>query len=32
VLSVLYFLFFLAMPIYPNIDRTKQVPDRVTTK
>jgi ubiquinol-cytochrome c reductase cytochrome b subunit len=32
VLSVLYFLFFLLMPIYTTIDRTKPVPDRVTTK
>ena len=32
VLSVLYFLFFLSMPIYTRIDRTKPVPDRVTTK
>jgi ubiquinol-cytochrome c reductase cytochrome b subunit len=32
ILAVLYFLFFLAMPIYTRIDRTKPVPDRVTTK
>ena len=32
VLAVLYFLFFLAMPVYTKIDRTKPVPDRVTTK
>ena len=31
-LGLLYFLFFLAMPIYTRIDRTKPVPDRVTTK
>jgi len=28
--SVLYFLFFLAMPIYTKMDKTKPVPERVT--
>ena len=28
--SVLYFAFFLLMPIYTKIDKTKPVPDRVT--
>ncbi len=28
--SVLYFAFFLAMPIYTSLDKTKPVPDRVT--
>lgn len=27
--SVLYFLFFLAMPIYTKLDKTKPVPERV---
>jgi ubiquinol-cytochrome c reductase cytochrome b subunit len=30
VLSVIYFLFFLAMPIYSRLDSTKPVPDRLT--
>lgn len=30
IFSVIYFLFFLAMPIYTSIDKTKPVPDRVT--
>lgn len=30
IFSVIYFLFFLAMPIYTSIDSTKPVPDRVT--
>ena len=30
VFSVLYFLFFLLMPYYTSIDKTKPVPDRVT--
>ncbi len=30
--SVLYFSFFLFMPIYSKIDRTRPVPDRVTYK
>lgn len=30
VLTVLYFLFFLTMPIWTKIDKTKAVPDRVT--
>lgn len=28
--TVLYFVFFLAMPIYSKIDKTKPVPERVT--
>jgi ubiquinol-cytochrome c reductase cytochrome b subunit len=32
VCSVLYFLFFLLMPIYTKIDKTKPVPERVTFK
>jgi ubiquinol-cytochrome c reductase cytochrome b subunit len=30
VLTVVYFGFFLLMPWYSKIDRTKPVPDRVT--
>ncbi|MGB5606878.1 MAG: cytochrome b, partial [Gammaproteobacteria bacterium] len=30
--SVLYFSFFLLMPIYTSLDKTKPVPDRVTSK
>ena len=30
VFSVLYFMFFLLMPYYTTIDKTKPVPDRVT--
>ncbi|QBC43779.1 cytochrome b [Iodobacter fluviatilis] len=30
VLSVVYFVFFLGMPIYTKMDKTKPVPDRVT--
>jgi ubiquinol-cytochrome c reductase cytochrome b subunit len=30
VLSVIYFLFFLARPIYSRLDSTKPVPDRLT--
>jgi ubiquinol-cytochrome c reductase cytochrome b subunit len=30
-LTVFYFLFFLTMPIWTRIDKTKPVPDRVTT-
>ena len=30
ILSVIYFLFFLAMPIYSKLDPTKPVPERVT--
>lgn len=30
VLTVVYFAFFILMPIYTTIDRTKPVPDRVT--
>ncbi|NCF11282.1 MAG: cytochrome b [Gammaproteobacteria bacterium] len=32
VCSVLYFLFFLLMPIYTKLDKTKPVPERVTFK
>lgn len=32
VFSVLYFSFFLLMPIYTKLDRTKPVPERVTFK
>ena len=32
VLSVIYFLFFIAMPWYTKIDKTKPVPDRVTMR
>jgi ubiquinol-cytochrome c reductase cytochrome b subunit len=32
VCSVLYFLFFLLMPIYTRLDKTKPVPERVTFK
>jgi len=28
--SAIYFAFFLAMPYYTTIDKTKPVPDRVT--
>ena len=28
--SLIYFAFFLAMPWYTKIDKTKPVPDRVT--
>jgi ubiquinol-cytochrome c reductase cytochrome b subunit len=30
VFSVLYFLFFILMPWYTRVDKTKPVPDRVT--
>ena len=30
VLTTLYFLFFIGMPVYTAIERTKPVPDRVT--
>ncbi len=30
VFSILYFLFFLLMPIYTKLDKTKPVPERVT--
>ena len=30
VCTVLYFLFFLLMPIYTKLDKTQPVPDRVT--
>jgi ubiquinol-cytochrome c reductase cytochrome b subunit len=29
IFSVLYFAFFLLMPYYTSIDKTKPVPDRV---
>jgi ubiquinol-cytochrome c reductase cytochrome b subunit len=32
IFSVLYFLFFLLMPIYSKLDKTKPVPERVTSK
>jgi len=32
VFSILYFLFFLLMPFYTRMDRTKPVPERVTSK
>ncbi|MBN9288458.1 MAG: cytochrome b [Gammaproteobacteria bacterium 39-13] len=32
IFSVLYFAFFLGMPIYTKIDKTKPVPERVTNK
>jgi len=32
VLSIIYFLFFILMPWYTKIDKTKPVPDRVTMK
>jgi ubiquinol-cytochrome c reductase cytochrome b subunit len=31
IFTVLYFLFFLLMPIYSKMDKTKPVPERVTT-
>lgn len=30
-LTGFYFLFFLTMPIWTKIDKTKPVPERVTT-
>jgi ubiquinol-cytochrome c reductase cytochrome b subunit len=30
--SILYFAFFIFMPIYTKMDKTKQVPERVTRK
>ena len=32
IFAVLYFLFFLLMPIYTRLERTKPVPERVTFK
>jgi ubiquinol-cytochrome c reductase cytochrome b subunit len=32
VLSVVYFAFFILMPWYTKIDKTKPEPDRVTSK
>ncbi|ABA56827.1 cytochrome b [Nitrosococcus oceani] len=32
VFSILYFAFFLLMPIYTKMDKTKPVPERVTSK
>jgi ubiquinol-cytochrome c reductase cytochrome b subunit len=31
-LTVVYFLFFLLMPIYTSIEKTKPEPQRVTMK
>jgi ubiquinol-cytochrome c reductase cytochrome b subunit len=31
VLTLLYFAFFITMPVWTRIDRTKPVPERVTT-
>ncbi len=30
IFTTLYFLFFLLMPIYSKMDKTKPVPERVT--
>jgi ubiquinol-cytochrome c reductase cytochrome b subunit len=30
--SILYFSFFILMPVYTKLDKTKPVPDRVTSK
>lgn len=32
IFSILYFAFFLLMPIYTKLDKTKPVPERVTSK
>jgi ubiquinol-cytochrome c reductase cytochrome b subunit len=32
IFTTIYFLFFLLMPIYTRIDKTKPVPERVTSK
>ena len=32
IMTVIYFLFFLLMPFYSKADKTKPVPDRVTSK
>jgi ubiquinol-cytochrome c reductase cytochrome b subunit len=32
IFTAVYFLFFLLMPIYSKLDKTKPVPERVTTK
>ncbi|MGD9591653.1 MAG: cytochrome b, partial [Candidatus Berkiella sp.] len=32
VFSILYFAFFLLMPIYSKLDKTKPVPSRLTYK
>jgi ubiquinol-cytochrome c reductase cytochrome b subunit len=32
IFTTIYFLFFLLMPIYTKIDKTKPVPERVTSK
>jgi ubiquinol-cytochrome c reductase cytochrome b subunit len=29
--TIIYFAFFLLMPIYTKLDKTKPVPDRVTS-
>jgi ubiquinol-cytochrome c reductase cytochrome b subunit len=31
VCTIVYFAFFLLMPIYTKLDKTKPVPDRVTS-
>jgi ubiquinol-cytochrome c reductase cytochrome b subunit len=31
ILTFFYFMFFITMPIWSKLDRTKPVPDRVTT-
>jgi ubiquinol-cytochrome c reductase cytochrome b subunit len=31
VCTILYFLFFILMPIYTKMEKTKPVPERVTT-
>jgi len=30
IFTIIYFLFFLLMPIYSKLDKTKPVPERVT--
>jgi ubiquinol-cytochrome c reductase cytochrome b subunit len=32
IFTVIYFFFFLLMPIYTRIEKTKPVPERVTMK
>ncbi len=31
-MTIVYFLFFLLMPFYSSIEKTKPVPERVTMK
>jgi len=31
IFTVIYFLFFLLMPIYTSLDKNKKVPERITT-